>query len=264
MPSLPLAGRRVVITRAKGQAAALCDRLRSLGAEPVELPTIEVRPAADPAPLDRALADLISYDWLIFTSANAVRFFAERARTVGVDLTALRARVCAIGPATRTALEAAGLHADLMAADSAAEGVVAAFARHPLDGRRVLLPRAAVARDLVPEELARRGARVDVVEAYRTVVPEGAEARARAVFASSHKPDFIAFTSSSTVRNLVALAGARALAGVRAVSIGPITSATARELGIEVAAEAREATTEGIIEAIRAICETEMTPPSGE
>jgi uroporphyrinogen III methyltransferase/synthase len=258
---LPLFGTRIVVTRAKGQADALAGRLRSLGAGVVEIPTIEIQPAADYAPLDRAIAELAGYDWLIFTSVNGVRFFVERLDRSAVDLRALRAKICAIGPATRAAVEALHLKVDLMGKEYVAEGLLEAFAAHDLAGARVLLPRAAVARDLVPVELAKRGARVDVVEAYRTVVPEGAAALARATFAAPRKPDWITFTSSSTVRNFVDMAGAETLRGVRAVSIGPVTTRTARSLGIEVAAEARVYTIEGLVEAILAMCETGVTPP---
>jgi len=249
---LPLFGKRIVVTRAKGQADALASRLQALGALAIELPTIEIVPAADPAPLDRAIASLASYDWLIFTSANGVRFFLDRLDGSPVDLRSLRARICAIGPATRAAVEALHLKVDLMGAEYVAEGLLAAFAAHDLNGRRVLLPRAAVARDLVPVELRKRGAQVDVVEAYRTVVPQDAAQRAREIFASPRAPDWITFTSSSTVRNFVAIvdAGVEALAGVKVASIGPVSSRTARELGIQVAAEARQFTVDGLVEAM--------------
>jgi uroporphyrinogen III methyltransferase/synthase len=247
---LPLFGKRIVVTRAKGQADALSARLRALGAEAIEMATIEIRPAADYGPLDRALAQLNAYDWLIFTSANGVRFFLERLDRSAVDLRALRAKICAIGPATRAAVESLHLKVDLMGKDYVAEGLVEAFRPYDLASCRVLLPRAAVARDLVPVELAQRGALVDVVEAYRTAVPEGAAEQAREIFCAARKPDAITFTSSSTVRNFVEVAGVAALEGVQAVSIGPVTTRTARELGIQVAAEARVFTTGGLIEAI--------------
>src|SRR5579862_1549345 len=225
---LPLFGQRIVVTRARGQAEALSSKLRALGAEAIELSTIEILPALDYEPLDHAIANLGAYDWLIFTSANGVRFFLERLDRSNIDLRALRARICAIGPATRAAVEALHLKVDVMGADYIAEGLLAAFTAHDLTGRRILLPRAAVARDLVPVELKRRGAQVDVVEAYRTAAPEGA-------FELTPPPDWITFTSSSTVRNFVSKAGPTALAGVRVASIGPVTSATARQLGIQVA-----------------------------
>ncbi len=248
---LPLFGRRIIVTRAREQAGTLAGRLRELGAEAIELPTIEIAPAADYAPLDRAIANLACYDWLLFTSANGVRYFTERLDRSAADLRSLRARICAIGPATRAAVEALHLKCDLMGREYVAEGLLEAFAAHDLAGRRILLPRAAVARDLVPAELARRGAVVDVVEAYRTVIPEDAADRAREVLAG--RPDAITFTSSSTVQNFVAIAGAESLAGVKVFSIGPITSATARSLGIEVTAEAREFTIDGLLAAITGV-----------
>ncbi len=260
---LPLFGKRIVVTRAKGQADALSARLGALGAAAIEIPTIEIRPAADYAPLDRAIANLSSYDWLIFTSANGVRFFLDRLDRSATDLRALRARICAIGPATRAALEALHLKVDLMGREYVAESLLEAFTAHPLAGQRVLLPRAAVARDLVPAELVRRGAHVDVVEAYRTVVPEEAARQAREVFSVTPRPDCVTFTSSSTVKNFVAAAGAETLAGVPVVSIGPVTTRTARSLGIEVAAEAHVFTVDGLVEAVLGLY-TGMTPPTGE
>jgi uroporphyrinogen III methyltransferase / synthase len=247
---LPLFGRRIVVTRAREQASALAGKLRALGADVVEFPTIEIRPAADYGPLDCAIGNLASYDWLIFTSANGVRFFLERLDRSAVDLRALRARICAIGPATAKAVAQLHLKVDVMGREYVAEGLLEALRPFDLAGARILLPRARVARDVVPAELARRGAHVDVVEAYRTVVPEGAAEAASAVFAADRKPDWIAFTSSSTVQNFAAAAGVGALAGVKVASIGPITSATARGLGIEVAAEAAVFTIDGLVEAI--------------
>jgi uroporphyrinogen III methyltransferase/synthase len=245
---LPLFGKRIVVTRAKGQAEALSARLRALGADVVELPTIEIRPAADSGPLDRAVAALACYDWLIFTSANGVRFFLDRLDHSTTDLRSLRAKICAIGPATRAAVEALHLKVDLMGKEYVAEGLLEAFASHDLAGKRVLLPRAAVARDLVPIELTRRGAQVDVVEAYRTVVPEDAADQAAAVL--TRKPDCITFTSSSTVQNFVAIAGATALEGLKVATIGPVTSETARALGITVTVEAHPFTIDGLVTAI--------------
>src|SRR5271157_1825113 len=254
---LPLFGKRIVVTRAKGQADALSSRLEALGACVLEIPTIEIRPAADTAPVDRAIANLSSYDWLIFTSANGVFFFIERLDQSAADLRSLRARICAIGPATRAAIEALHLKVDLMGQEYVAESLLAAFAAHDLAGQRVLLPRAAVARDLIPSELARRGASVDVVEAYRTVPPESGPEFPPGV-------DAVTFTSSSTVQNFVALYGVAALRGAKAVSIGPITTRTARALGIEIAAEANPFTIDGLVEAIVRICETKLAPPPGK
>jgi uroporphyrinogen III methyltransferase / synthase len=257
---LPLFGKQVVVTRAKGQADALSASLRALGAGVTELPTIEIQPPADPKPLDRAIANLSSYDWLIFTSANGVRFFMERLDASTADLRSLRARICAIGPATRTAIEALHLKVDLMGKEYVAEGLLEAFAAHDLAGKRVLLPRAAVARDVVPVELALRGAVIDVVEAYRTVAPDAVKQQAEEIFSGARKPDCITFTSSSTVQNFVAAAGAAVLEGVAVASIGPITTRTARELGINVTTEAKVFTAEGLVEAVVGLY-TEVTPP---
>jgi len=247
---LPLFGQRIAVTRAGGQAAELASPLEELGAEAILLPTIEIRPPADPAPLDRAIAQLDTYDWLIFTSVNGVRGFMERLDASSSDLRNLRARICAIGPATRAAVEALHLKVDRMPAEYVAESLVEAFAADDLSGKRILLPRAAVARDVVPVELARRDASVGVVEAYRTVPPEDLAQRVREVL--SHKPNWISFTSSSTVNNLLAAAGREALQGIRVCSIGPVTSATLREHGLRVDAEANPHTIPGLVEAILA------------
>jgi uroporphyrinogen III methyltransferase/synthase len=257
---LPLFGRRIVVTRARGQADLLSAKLRALGADAIEAPAIEIVPPADPAPLDRAIAGLASYDWLIFTSANGVRYFVDRLDRSESDLRLLRARICAIGPATRAAVESLHLKVDVVGREYVAESLVEALSAFDLAGKRVLLPRAATARDVVPVELRRRGAQVDVVEAYRTVMPDGAEDDIRV--ALHPPPDGITFTSSSTVQNFVAIAGAEALRGIRIATIGPVTTATARRLGLEVSAEARVFTTDGLLEAVLELCNTETTPPA--
>jgi uroporphyrinogen III methyltransferase/synthase len=247
---LPLFGRRIVVTRAPDQAAELSDRLRSLGADAVELPVISIQPAENPGLLDQAIECLETYDWLIFTSVNGVRFFLDRLDHSPRDLRALKAKICAIGPATRRTVESLHLKVDLMPDEYVAEGLVKAFASERLNGKRVLLPRAAVARDLIPTELSKLGAHVDVVEAYRNVVPAEAAAHAREIFSAAKKPDWITFTSSSTVQNLLAIAGRGTLDGIRIASIGPVTSETARANSLTVHAEARQFTLDGLVEAI--------------
>ena len=229
---LPLFGKRIVITRDRRQAMELAEPLEALGAETVLLPVIEIREPEDPGPLDKAIARLGSYDWVIFTSVNGVRFFVERLDRSVCDLRSLKAKICAIGPATRAAVEALHLKVDRMPGEYVAESLIQAFEEDDLRSVRILLPRAAVARDLVPAQLTRRGATVDVVEAYRTLVPEGAVAAAEAALV--RRPDWITFTSSSTVTHFVGIAGRIPLAGVKIASIGPITSATVREHGLEV------------------------------
>jgi uroporphyrinogen III methyltransferase/synthase len=245
---LPLFGRRIVVTRDRAQAGEMGALLEELGAEVLLAPVIEIRPPADPAPLDQAIARLDTYDWLIFTSVNGVRSFVERLDRSGRDLRALRAKVCGIGPATCAAIGALHLKVDVMPEEYVAESLVKALAGERLEGKRVLLPRAAVARDLVPVELTRRGAQVDVVEAYRTEMPADAPQRVRAVL--DRRPDWITFTSSSTVRNFLAAAGAASLDGIRLGSIGPVTSATLREFGWEPHVEAAPHTIPALVQGL--------------
>ncbi len=238
---LPLFGQRIVITRDHRQSRDLAEPLEALGAEVIALPVIEILPPADPAPLARAMERLDSYDWIIFTSVNGVRRFVA-----GLDdIRKLRGKIAAIGPATRAAVEALHLKADVMPAEYVAESLLVALAGEDLKGKRILLPRAAVARDVVPEELRKRGAIVDVVEAYRTAAPANLAERAKEVLA--RKPHWITFTSSSTVKNFSSVASAD---GIKVASIGPITSATARELGLHVDVEASPHTMAGLVAAI--------------
>jgi uroporphyrinogen III methyltransferase/synthase len=246
---LPLFGKKIVVTRDRRQAGELAEPLAELGAEAILLPTIEVGEAEDPEPLDQAIARMRTFDWVIFTSVNGVRYFMEHLDKSARDLRALSTvKICAIGPATRAAVEALHLKVDLMPEEYVAESLVAAFTEEHLNGRRILLPRAAVARDVVPKELMRRGASVDVVEAYRTVAPAGLAEHAAEVFA--RRPDWVTFGSSSAVKNLVHAAGPAILRGVRIASIGPVTSATVRETGLEVDAEGSPYTMEGLIAAL--------------
>src|SRR5713226_3858142 len=247
---LPLFGRKIVVTRAQDQAGELSERLRSLGAEPIELPVISIQPPQDSAPLDRAIAHLGDYHWLIFTSANGVRFFLEHLDRSTHDLRSLKARICAIGPSTRRAIEDLHLKVDLMPSEYVAESLVAAFAAEQLKGKRILLPQAAVARDVIPAELSKLGAQVDVVEAYRNVIPDNAAARAHEIFSAGRKPDWITFTSSSTVDNTITVAGREALDGVLIACIGPATSNTVRKQGLTVDVEAKIYTLDGLIQAL--------------
>lgn len=246
---LPLFGQRVAVTRAATQAGSFSDQLRTLGASVIECPTIAIQPPDDPAPLDRALAQLAGYDWVIFTSVNGVARFLERLDASPCDLRQLRARLCAIGPATRRAIEALHLKVDLMPEEYVAESVVAAFTGIPLSGQRILLPRAAIARDLIPLELRQRGATVDVAEAYRTVIPADAPERVAALLADP--PHWITFTSSSTVNHFLQASGGRLPEAARVASIGPVTSATLRAAGCPVHAEAQPHTMEGLLRALR-------------
>ena len=249
---LPLFGQRIVVTRPKEQAAALSHRLRALGAEVIALPTIEIRPPDDWGPLDAAIAELETYDWLIFTSANGVRHFVERLDASDRDIRAIRAKVCAIGPATAECLARLHIKVDRTPEEYVAESLLAALSDDELRGKRILLPRARVARDVIPVELEKRGAKVNVTPSYQTVVPEDVAARVERLFDGSRKPDWVTFTSSSTVRNFVSICPVEGLEGVRVGSIGPITSATARELDIKVDVEASQYTVGGVVDAILA------------
>jgi uroporphyrinogen III methyltransferase/synthase len=247
---LPLFGQRVVVTRPRGQSAGLIARLRDLGAQAIEFPTIAIEAASDYGPLDRAIGMLREYDWLVFTSVNGVHAFFERLDRSGQDLRQLRARLAAIGPATREALEQAHLKVDLTGDEYVAESLAEAFEQHPLGGSRVLLVRAAVAREFLPQALANRGAAVEVVEAYRTVPVAGLEERAREL--EMHPPDWITFTSSSTVDNFFHWVDAARVNQSKMASIGPVTSATLRKHGVEPAVEASVFTVDGLVEVLSA------------
>ncbi|MEQ1884041.1 MAG: uroporphyrinogen-III C-methyltransferase [Bryobacteraceae bacterium] len=254
---LPLFGRKVVVTRDRAQSPMLAEPLEALGAEILFVPVIEIAEAAEPSSLEHAIAKLNTYDWLVFTSANGVRHFVEAldraSHSGGRDLRSLKAKICAIGPATKAAIEALHIRVDVLPKEYVAESLLDALAGEDLTGKRVLLPRAAVARDLVPVALKERGAIVDVVEAYRTIMPDDAPTKAREAF--EKKPDWVTFTSSSTVTNMIAALGGeaeaqKALTGIKIASIGPITSATARKLGLHVDVEADPHTIEGLVAAI--------------
>jgi len=250
---LPLFGQTVVVTRAKEQAGALAGPLRQLGATVIELPAIAIEGPLDSGALDGAIARLSEYDWLMFTSANAVARFRERLAASSFDVRAIRGKLCAIGPATRDALAAMNLKVDVTAREYVAEGLLESLSGYKMNGARVLIARAAVARDILPNELGKRGAFVDVVEAYRTVAPGDLAGRAAAVLRD--RPDWVTFTSSSTVTNFVeAAGGAEALKGLKAASIGPITSATLRGYGIEPTVEAKAYTVEGMVQGIALAC----------
>ena len=237
--AMPLAGKRILITRAREQASAFAAVLEAAGAEVVEFPTISIVPPESWAPLDAAIGRLREYQWVIFTSSNGVRFFRDRLQHAGRDVRDLHGiTICAIGPATAAALATIGVRADLVPAEFKAEALLEAIRTVPggtdLRGARVLLARAAEAREALPEELMRRGAQVDVVPAYRTVrnAPEAEPVRAMLRDRNIHA---VTFTSSSTVKHFLELVGAEArdlLRGVVIASIGPITAETAARRGI--------------------------------
>ena len=251
--SQPLAGRRILVTRALHQAGKLSAGLRALGAEPVEVPLLEIRPPASFEALDHALGNLAAYDWLLFTSANTVQAAAGRARELGISLAGLPGRIAAVGAATAESLTKEGLAVALVPRRYVAEGLIESLsAQEPLSGKRILRARAAIARDAIPEALRAAGARVDVADAYRNVLPASAGEQVRAAMAQPM--DAALFTSSSTVEHLAEAARQAGLAfplpGVPAVSIGPITSQTLCELGWPPAAEADPHDIPGLLEAV--------------
>ncbi len=256
---LPLFGLKIAVTRARQQASTLSSQLTELGAKVIELPVIEIQPG-DSTALDAAILRLESYDFLIFTSVNGVERFLERLDVSPRDLRNIRGLICAIGPATRDALERFHLKVDIVAKEYVAEGLLAALAGHEMRGRRILIARAAVARDVLPDTLRARGAEVEVVEAYRTVPPEGLAERAREVL--GHNPDWVTFTSSSTVRNLAEAVGPQALHGIKTASIGPVTSGTLDHYGIPLTVQATEYTVQGLIDAILSAAISASTGPS--
>jgi uroporphyrinogen-III synthase len=255
----PLAGTRILVGRARHQASSLSAGLRSLGAAVIEIPFIEIRKPQSYRPLDDALKNIRNYDWLILTSANGVEAMWERLRKLRIlRRTLQQLQIAAIGPATKKAIVKHGLKVKMMPEEYVAESVVKGL-RDKVKGKRVVLIRAKVARDVIPEELRAAGAAVDVVEAYETVVPEKSRARLRALMKNaSRRPHIVTFTSSSSARNFAELVGkgktgsfgAGSLKHVQFASIGPVTSATLRELQMPPTIEAREFTMAGLIRAI--------------
>ena len=249
----PLFGKRVLVTRTRTQASALSDRLTQLGAQPIELPTIEIQPLDDYAELDRALNIASGYDWLVFSSANAVDIVFDRMRALGLDARTLHgARIASIGPATRRRLRERGVIADFMPSSFVAESVVAELAEQGVEGKRVLLPQAEIARDVLRQGLAELGAVVDAISVYRTVTPPNTTERLQDILTEGM--DIATFTSSSTVTNLVNLldGNTSALKDATIACIGPITAKRALELGLKVDIVAAEHTIAGLIEAVEA------------
>jgi uroporphyrinogen-III synthase len=248
----------VLVSRAKKQAGSLSAQLRDRGAQVLEIPFIEIRKPQSFAPLDTALRSVLTYDWLILTSVNGVQALFDRLDRLHFKATVFaKMKIAAIGPATKKAIEGHGLKVHVTPKKYVAESVVEALASK-VKAKRVLLVRAKVARDVIPRELRKIGAEVDVVEAYETVVPAESRERLLAALASARqKPHFITFTSSSTVRNFVALIGKRAAqacfrSGLQSASIGPVTSDTLREFNLPVSIQAEEYTMPGLVKAIMA------------
>lgn len=243
-----LDGLRIVVTRASHQAEELAAPLRALGAEVILLPVIGIAGPADRAPLRQAAAQCNTYDWIIFTSANAVSAFAAELPDAPA---AEPLRIAAVGAATARTAEQHGFRVTKMPAKYVAESLVELFQDQNLSGARILIPSAAVTRDVVATELRKRGAHVHMVEAYRNVIPEEAAEKAEQVFREPY-PDWITFASPSAVENLVRVVGVEWLRHSKIASIGPITSEAIRKCGLTVDAEATVQTVAGLVETLAA------------
>jgi uroporphyrinogen III methyltransferase/synthase len=245
----PLHGRRVVVTRARAQASGLAAALRDLGAEVVELPAIRIEPRIDSDGVRRMVESIGDYSLVCLTSPNGVHLLFEAIAEADLDARALAgATIAAIGPGTRRALAKHGIAADVVPERFVAEALVEALAGVEVEGRRVLVARAAEARDVLPDTLRERGAEVDVVSLYETV-REQPDAEA---IEAAQNADYVTFTSSSTVTNLTAALGDRFPAGARIVSIGPVTSDSARAAGLSVDVEAEQHDVDGLLAALLA------------
>ena len=252
----PLFGKRIVVTRAREQASQFLARLMESGAECLEFPTIEIIPPKTWEYMDEAIEDLINYHWLLFTSVNGVKYFFQRLDDLGKDVRYLRdIKVGAIGPKTAEAVRERGIKSDLVPDEYRAEAIVEAFGKEGAKNLRILLPRAAEARDILPEELKKMGAHVNVVEAYETVMPVTGADNIRAMFKEGGI-NMVTFTSSSTVINFMAMfkeEGDRIkqwMENVDVACIGPITADTAEQNGLKVSLIPKEYTIEALTNAI--------------
>jgi uroporphyrinogen III methyltransferase/synthase len=243
----PLHGRRVVVTRARAQASGLAAALRGLGAEVVELPAIRIEPRIDTDEVKRVASGVAAYDLICLTSPNGVRLLFEAMEAAGLDARAMASvTVAAIGPGTARALAERGVLADVVPERFVAEGLIEALEDEEVAGTRVLVARAAEARDVLPDALRERGAEVDVVALYETVREQPGSEEIEA----AQGADYVTFTSSSTVTNLTEALGDGFPEGARIVSIGPITSETIRAKGLEVDVEAEQHDIDGLLTAL--------------
>jgi len=250
----PLFGKRIVITRARTQASNLVSQLSKLGAACIEIPTIEISPPEDITPLKESIENLKHYDWIVFTSVNGVKFFFDTLYEMGKDVRALgHLKFACIGPVTKERLRDHGIVSDILPQTYQAESVIEAFSGVEIKNKKILLPRAKVARTILPEELAKMGAKVDEVTAYETHLNQEGKKELMELL-KNHEIDAVTFTSSSTVSNFMSFFDSedekKLLNNIVFASIGPITSDTARFLGIEPDIEATEFTIPGLIDSL--------------
>lgn len=243
-------GKRILITRARGQAEEFSALLEDYGAQVIAFPTIEIAPPDDWQPLDKSIEKINSYDWVIFTSVNGVRFFTQRLQQEGIELTTMASkRICAIGPRTQRELEKRGLTVHFRPSEYRAEGIVEGLRAQGIQGKKILLPRAREARRILPEALIEAGAQVDDVEVYQTIKPAQGTQSLAAILKKGI--DVVVFTSSSTIRNFMELLPDKtALNRVKVATIGPVTGATARDYGVEPTIMPAEYTIPSLVQAI--------------
>ncbi len=252
----PLFGRRIVVTRAREQASGFVERLSQLGAECIQFPTIEVGPPESFEPMDSAIEQLAQYDWLLFTSVNSVKYFLQRLHGLGRDVRDLKGvKIGAIGPRTAEAWTELGIRPDLVPGEYRAEAVVEGLAGFGIRGQKILIPRAVKARELLPMELRKMGADVDVVPAYQNVRPGDDVERVKAML-ERNEVHMVTFTSSSTVINFVEMFGSwkealrEKMTSVASACIGPITAKTAEGYGFSVDLMPSEYTVDALTEEI--------------
>lgn len=249
----PLTGKCIMVTRARSQVRELVEKIEHLGGEAYAFPLLKMMPPTDMAMLDEAITQLSTYDWVVFTSVNGVRFFLERMHEIGAGLESITGKIAAVGPKTAEALEKVGLEVAVIPSDYVAEGLLSSLYHQLRPGQRVLLPRADIARKALPEELARLGLAVTEVDVYHTVI-DAAEAPNAAYALQQGLIDIILFTSSSTVTHFISAmepyASSDWLKQVQIACIGPITADTARQNGLSVHVVAGEYTVDGLLDAL--------------
>jgi uroporphyrinogen III methyltransferase/synthase len=253
----PLFGKKIVVTRAREQTSGFLAKLRTLGAECVEFPTIEITPPEEWGPLDKGIEELKNYNWILFTSVNGVKYFFNRLNQKGKDVRELGdIKVGAIGPKTAEALRDMGIIPDMVPPEYRAEAVIEEFKQYETEGLKILLPRASKAREILPDELRKMGASIDVVDAYKTIMPQGKTEDILKMLEAG-EINMVTFTSSSTVTNFVGMFGDNTeqvktwLKKVDLASIGPVTSETAKKLGLKITVEPADYTIKALTDAVK-------------
>ncbi|MCK5237025.1 MAG: uroporphyrinogen-III C-methyltransferase [Deltaproteobacteria bacterium] len=253
----PLFGRRVLVTRTRAQAEKFIDILETKGAQTVAVPVIKTVAPTSSAKMDQAIKKLSSYDWAIFTSVNGVKYFFKRLYSLGLDIRELKGvKICCIGPASRDEVTKRGIKVDLVPGEYVAEGVIREFQKkgvNSIRGKRFLLPRAEVARDVIPKEIKKLGGKIDVAPSYKTICPKK-EAEEIKSLIKKGKVDVVTFTSGSTVTNFVSLFKknelTKALKSITVACIGPVTTKTAEDFGLTVKIKAKKYTLDGLASAM--------------